>query len=106
MDARSVLGLRTLRPSLLDNVSAAEARRAAGRRTETRDRACLVTNRDNALSPMRRYVLDDEEEDEDDDEDRDSDDDDKNDEDDEDDEDDEEEDDEETWQVSKPMPFR
>lgn len=100
MDARSVLGLCTLRPSLLDDVSAAEARRAAGRRAENRDRARLVTNRDSALSPMRRDVLDDDEEGEDDDEDRDSDD------DDEDDEDDEEEDDEETWQVSEPIPFR
>ena len=100
MDARSVLGLRTLRPSLLDDVSAAEARRPAGR-AKTRDRAHLVTNSNNALSPTRPgYVLDDDEEDEDDDEDRDSD------VDDEDDEDDEDEDEEETWQVSEPMPFR
>jgi hypothetical protein len=100
VDARSVLGLRTLRPSLLDDVSAAQARIFAGRRAEARDRASLVTDRDIALSPARRYVLDDDEEDEDDDEDRDWDD------DDEDDGDDEEEDAEETWQVLEPVPFR
>lgn len=99
MDARSILGLRTMRPSLLDDVSAAEARLSAGSRAETRDRTRLVTDRDIPSSPMRRYVLDDDEEDEDDDEDRDSDD------DDEEDGDDEEEETEETWQVSEPTPF-
>jgi hypothetical protein len=101
MDARSVLGLRTLRPSLLDDVSAAEACLSTGRRAEARDRGRLVTDRDIAVSGMRRYVLDDDDgdDDEDDDESRDSD--------HEDDGDDEEEEEtEETWQVSAPLPFR
>ena len=98
MDARSVLGLRTLRPSLLDDVSAAEACLSTGRRAEARDRGRLVTDRDIALSPIGRYVLDDDDDDEDDDESRDSD--------DEDDGDDEEGEAEETWKVSEPLPFR
>ena len=100
MDARPVLGVRPLRPSLLDDLSAAEARRAAGRRTagrraEIRDRARLVTKSDRPMSPIRHslvnYVLEDDDEDEDD-EDPDSD-------DDGDDEDEDDEDDEDTWQV-------
>ena len=100
MDARSILGLQRLRPTFLDDVSAAQARRAAGGRAETRDRARLVTNSDNASSPTSPYVLDDDEEDEDD-EDPDS-----NGDDDDEDEDDEDEDDEETWQVCAPVAFR
>ena len=96
MDARSVLGVRPLRPSFLDDLSAAEARCAAGRRAEIHDRACLVTKSDNALSPMRRYSLDDDDEDDDEVEDDIPD----SDHDDGDDEDEEDEDEEETWQVS------
>ena len=93
--------MRPLRPPLLDDLSAAEARRAAGRRAETRDRARLVTNSDNALSRTHAYLLEDDEEDDSDEEDPDSDD-----GDDADDGDDEDEDQEETWQVSEPIPFR
>ena len=103
MDAGSVLGLRTLRSSFLDDVSAAEARRAAaGCRTETGGRAGLVTNRDNRAASASGYVLDEDEEDEEDEEDRDLDDDDDDDDDEDDDDDDEEE---ETWQVSERIRF-
>jgi hypothetical protein len=99
VDARSILGLRALRTPFLDHVSTAQTRRTASRRAQA-CRTGLVTPPDLALSPARRYVLDDEEEDEDDDEDRDPDD-----EDDEND-DEEDEDEEETWQVSDSIPFR
>ena len=97
MDARPVLGLRALRPSLLDDISAAEAGLSAGRHAETRDRTRPVTDPVVVQAAMRSYVLDDDEEDEDD-EVRDSD------EDDEDGEDDEDEDAEETWQCKKRCP--
>ena len=95
------MGLRPLRPSFLDDLSATEARYAAGRRAEIHDRARLVTKSE----PMRRYSLDDDDEDEDevDDDVTDSNDDDG---DDEDEEDEEDEGEEETWQVSEPIPFR
>ena len=95
MDTRSVLGVRALRPAFLDDVSTAQARGAAGRRTQTCCRSDLMTRLGPVLSSIQRYVLDDE--DEDDDEDRDPD----NEDDDEDDEDEDEgEGEEETWQVS------
>jgi hypothetical protein len=92
VDAGSVLGVQSLRASLLDDVSAAEPRE-----TKNDHRVSAVTSRDN-----QRYVLED-------DDDLDEDDDDfGEDEDEDDDEDGEEEDDEdiETWQVSGRAPSR
>jgi hypothetical protein len=93
MDTGSVLGLPAVRTSLLDDISAAEARRA-----EAGGRARIMS--DHTSAKRLAYSLDDEDDedigDPDDDDDFDTDD------DDDDDEDDEEDDDDvETWQVSR-----
>jgi hypothetical protein len=86
MDARSVLGLQSLRPPLLDHLPTAG-------REETRNGAGVVTRDDIYRSLSVPYSFDDEDDPEDEDDDRD--------EDDNDDEDEDEEDpDVETWQVT------
>jgi hypothetical protein len=92
VDAGSILGVQPLRPSLLDDVSAAEPRK-----TKNDHRVRVVTSRDNL-----RYVLEDDDELDDDDDEFGEDEDEDDDEDDEDDEDEETE----TWQVSRLMPSR
>jgi hypothetical protein len=87
VDAGSILGLQPLRPSFLDDVSAAEPRQ-----TEADNGDRVVTTVDNCAT---NYVLDDDEDDIDDEDDDDVD------EDDDEDEDDEDEEEEETWQVSQ-----
>jgi hypothetical protein len=88
VDPGSILGLQSLRPSLLDYLSATQSRQA-----EAGHGACVVTSDDIWRVD---YVLDD-----DDDEDFDDDEDDDVDEDEDDDEEDEEDEDTETWQVSR-----
>ena len=101
MDSRPVLGLQQLRPSFLDDISAAETRRCC-RRTCCCSR-CAGTHRAQGISHemSRRYVLEYPVDDPDDEDDDDGDD---EDEDDDDEDDDEEE--TETWQVSDLRPFR
>ena len=96
MDARSILGVSALRPTLLVDVSTAKPREA-----ESGDRVRVVTTEHNSHAWLTtRFHLDDDVDDDEDDDD----DDDVSDGDDDDDDDDEDEDDEdedvETWQVS------
>ena len=87
MAAGSVLGLQSLRPSFLDNVSTAG-------REEAGTGACVVTS-DDIRHSLIRHRVDDDDDPEDEDDDLDGDDD-----DDEEDEDDDEDPDVETWQVT------
>ena len=89
MDTGSILGVQPLRPSFLDDVSAAEPRQ-----TKNDHRVRVVTTRDN----LRRLFLEDDDDVEDEDDDLDDE------EEDEDEEDDEDED-IETWQVSPQRSF-
>jgi hypothetical protein len=88
VDTRSILGVQSLRPSFLDDVSAAEPRQA-----EAGDGARVVTTADIFRLD---YVLDDDDVDDDEDEEDDG-----FDDDDEEDDDEEEDEDVETWQVSQ-----
>ena len=103
MDARPILGVPAVRPSLLVDVSTAQPGES-----QTSHGACVVTNIDNlAALPMTHYKFDDDDLDDDDDDD---DTDDENefgdDEDEGDDEEDEDDDEPETWQVSARATFR
>ena len=105
LDARSVLGLQRVRPSFLDDLSAAEAGRAARRAAAEPLPQRRARGRTRVISHemSRGYVLEHPVDDPDDDDDDDFDEDD----DDEDDEDDDEDEEEpETWQVSDSRPFR
>ena len=105
LDSRSILGLQHLRPSFLDDVSAAEAGRRAGGRPRSRRSSpgARAGRRARVISHemSRRYVLEHPVDDPDDPDDDDLD-------EDEDGEDDEDADEEEveTWQVSNVRPFR
>jgi len=96
VDAGSILGVQPLRPSFLDDLSAAEPRK-----TKNDHRVRVVTSRDN----LRTFVLEDDDE-LDDEDDEFGDDEDDEDEDDDDDDEDDEEDEPETWQVRNPTEAR
>jgi hypothetical protein len=98
MDTGSILGLSTLRPSFLDDVSSAQTRHGQADRISGLIKNWISTYRIR----MSRYLLDDDidpdEDDFDEDDDEDSEDDDED--------DGEEDDDTETWQVSARRAFR
>jgi hypothetical protein len=129
VDARSILGVQSLRAALLDDVSASGSAESKARRRAARGGACVLTDEQIFLMARsfclnnpdrvhhngrlmslaapagRQYVLqDDDDVDEDDDDDDDVDDDDDADTDE--DEADDEEEEEETWQVSATTSFR
>jgi hypothetical protein len=95
VDAGPVLGVSALRPAFLDDVSPAQSRQG-----QARHRASLVKDSPTVNLATFEDKLDDDLEDDPDEDDEFDDDDDGDEEDEEDDE------DVETWQVSKPIPFR